>query len=82
MENADRFENLYVWKKARELSTEIFLKTEVAPFSRDFGLANQINRATGSIIDNIAEGFERNGNGEYAYFLTVAKGSAGECDET
>jgi four helix bundle protein len=78
MSNANTFEDLESWQKARELSLEIFLKTQIAPFSMDHSLKDQINRSSGSVSDNIAEGFERNGNKEFAFSLTISKGSAGE----
>ena len=72
------FEELDVWQKARELSKEIYAKTRTGSFTKDFELKDQITRSSGSIADNIAEGFERNGNREFVYFLSIAKGSAGE----
>ena len=72
------FEDIEAWQKARSLSKEIFELTTVGTFSRDFGLRDQINRATGSIMDNIAEGFERSGTKEFIQFLAIARGSAGE----
>ena len=72
------FEELEVWKKARVMSTEIFKATMTESFFKDFGLKDQINRASGSIMDNIAEGFERGGRKEFIQFLSYAKGSAGE----
>jgi len=72
------FEDIEAWQKARSLSKEIFDLTTVGTFSRDFGLRDQINRASGSIMDNIAEGFERSGTKEFIQFLAIAKGSAGE----
>jgi four helix bundle protein len=72
------FEDIEAWQKARSLSKEIFELTNVGTFSRDFGLRDQINRASGSIMDNIAEGFERSGTREFIQFLAIAKGSAGE----
>ena len=71
-------EDIEAWQKARSLSKEIFELTNVGTFSRDFGLRDQINRASGSIMDNIAEGFERSGTKEFIQFLAIAKGSAGE----
>ena len=72
------FEDIEAWRKARSLSKEIFDLTNVGTFSKDFGLRDQINRASGSIMDNIAEGFERSGTKEFIQFLAIAKGSAGE----
>jgi four helix bundle protein len=72
------FEDIEAWQKARSLSKEIFELTTVGTFSRDFGLRDQINRASGSIMDNIAEGFERGGTKEFIQFLAIAKGSTGE----
>ena len=72
------FEELEVWKKARMVSAEIFKATISESFFKDFGLEDQINRASGSIMDNIAEGFERGGHKEFIQFLSYAKGSAGE----
>ena len=72
------FEDIEAWQKARSLSKEIFELTNVGTFSRDFGLRDQINRASGSIMDNIAEGFERGGTKEFIQFLAIAKGSTGE----
>jgi four helix bundle protein len=72
------FEELEVWKKSRMISTEIFKATMSESFFKDFGLKDQINRASGSIMDNIAEGFERGGRKEFIQFLSYAKGSSGE----
>jgi four helix bundle protein len=72
------FEELRVWQRSRALAQAIFEETQVAPFDRDFPLRDQINRAMGSVMDNIAEGFERDGVREFVQFLSVAKGSAGE----
>lgn len=72
------FTEIEAWRKARELSKEIFELTLNGTFSRDFALRDQINRATGSTMDNIAEGFERGSKNEFVNFLTYSKGSAGE----
>jgi four helix bundle protein len=72
------FEDIDAWQQARLLSKEIFELTNVGTFSKDYGLRDQINKASGSIMDNIAEGFERGGTREFIQFLAIAKGSTGE----
>ena len=78
MATITRFEDIEAWKKARELTREIYGLSEAGAFGRDFGLKDQIQRAAVSSMSNIAEGFERAGNREFVQFLSVAKGSAGE----
>jgi len=78
MKKIERFEDLEVWQEARLLSKIIYDFTEKEPFCRDFNLKNQINKSCGSIMDNIAEGFERGGNKEFIHFLSISKGSCGE----
>jgi four helix bundle protein len=73
-----RFEDLHAWKIARELTRDVYRITQGDKFSRDFGLTNQIRKASVSIMSNIAEGFERDGNKEFCNFLSIGKGSAGE----
>jgi four helix bundle protein len=73
-----QFEDLEAWKKARELGNAIYKVTSDGSFSRDFVLRDQIRRAVVSISSNIAEGFERSGDGEFNRFLAIAKGSCGE----
>ena len=70
-----RFEDLIVWQEARKLTCDIY---KVFTTNHDMGFRDQIQRAAVSIVNNIAEGFERNGNKEFAKFLWIAKGSAGE----
>ncbi|MBK7227794.1 MAG: four helix bundle protein [Ignavibacteriales bacterium] len=72
------FEDLKVWKDSRILVKSIYQLTSDGKFSKDFGLREQIQRASVSIMNNIAEGFERNNNKEYVKFLGYSKGSAGE----
>ena len=72
------FEDLDAWKIARELTREIYRVTSGERFSRDFGLKDQIRKAAVSVMSNIAEGFERDGNREFVNFLSIGKGSAGE----
>jgi len=78
MATIKRFEDIESWQPARQLTKEIYAVTKRNGFEKDFGLKNQIQRASVSILSNIAEGFERNGNKEFLQFLSVAKGSAGE----
>lgn len=72
------FEEIEGWQAARELTQKIYTITNQGSFARDFGLRDQIRKASVSIMSNIAEGFERSGTGEFVQFLSVAKGSAGE----
>ena len=72
------FEDLEIWKDARALTRAIYQLTRDPKISKDFGLRNQIQRATVSMMSNIAEGFERGGNQEFIQFLYVAKASCGE----
>lgn len=72
------FEDLKVWKVSRILVRSIYQLTSNGKFNKDFGLREQIQRASVSIMNNIAEGFERNNNKEYIKFLGYSKGSAGE----
>jgi four helix bundle protein len=74
----ERFEDLEIWQEARELCKYIFEITSVEPFNKDYKLRDQIRASSGSVMDNIAEGFERGGNKEFVQFLSVAKGSCGE----
>ena len=73
-----RFEDMVVWQDGRELVRRIYAITKTEAFSKDWGLKDQIQRAAVSICSNIAEGYERSGNKEFAKFLWIAKGSAGE----
>lgn len=73
-----KFEDLEIWQEARGLSKIIFQLTQGKPFKSDFKLKNQIKGSSGSTMDNIAEGFERNGRKEFLQFLSIAKGSCGE----
>ena len=72
------FEELGIFQKARELSKKIYPITQRGEFKNDFRFVQQIRAAAGSIMDNIAEGFERTGNKEFLNFLYIAKGSCGE----
>ena len=72
------FEDLGIWQQARLLCKGIWGLTQKGSFARDFALKDQINRSSGSCMDNIAEGFERDGNREFGQFLSISKGSIGE----
>ncbi|MET0501511.1 MAG: four helix bundle protein [Candidatus Binatia bacterium] len=72
------FEDLNVWKQARQLTQEVYHLTKTDKFSKDFALRDQIRRAAISVMSNIAEGFERGGNQEFIQFLYIAKASCGE----
>lgn len=70
-----KFEDIIAWQKAGKLTTEIYLKFRDC---KDYRFKDQIQRASVSIINNIAEGFERASNKELKHFLYIAKGSCGE----
>jgi four helix bundle protein len=78
MPTIKNFEELDSWKKARELAGYVYELTRKEKFSRDFGLSNQIQRAAGSVMHNIAEGFEVGYDAEFIRFLKMARRSAGE----
>jgi four helix bundle protein len=73
-----KFEDLEIWQEARRLSKEIIFLSKNTELKKDFKFNAQIKDSSGSVMDNIAEGFERNGNLEFRQFLSIAKGSAGE----
>jgi four helix bundle protein len=78
MASIEKFEDIEAWQKARELTREIYRVTNQGAFAKDFGLRDQIRRASVSIMSNIAEGFGRGGNREFIQFLSMAKGSVSE----
>lgn len=78
MATIERFEDIEAWQKARELTKSIYRSTSDGAWSKDYGLRDQIRRASVSIMSNIAEGFERGGTLEFRRYLTMAKASAGE----
>ena len=71
----ERFEEIIAWQKGKELSLLVY---KLFKNNRDYGFRDQIQRAAVSIVNNIAEGFERQSNKEFKQFLYIAKGSSGE----
>lgn len=72
------FEDLPVWKEAKDLAVQIYKITREEKFKRDYGLSEQIRRAAVSVSSNIAEGFERSSRKEFIRSLYIAKGSVSE----
>lgn len=78
MATINSFTELEVWKLALEIQSKIFELTNTNPLNKDYALKDQMNRSSGSIMDNIAEGFGRGGRLEFIQFLAIARGSASE----
>lgn len=78
MGKVERFEDLIAWRKARELTKVIYALSGDGAFAKDFGLRDQIRRASVSVMSNIAEGFDRASRAEFHRFLVIAKGSCAE----
>jgi four helix bundle protein len=76
--NIDRFEDIKSWRLARRVTNGIYDASDVGRFAQDRDLKSQIRRSCISIMSNIAEGFERQGNREFINFLSIAKGSCAE----
>jgi four helix bundle protein len=76
--NIKRFEDLEIWKEARGRCKLVYEITSKDPFSKDFKFRDQMRASAGSVMDNIAEGFDRGGNKEFSQFLSVSRGSNGE----
>ncbi len=74
-----RFEDILAWQRAREVTARVYELTQNGAFSKDFGLRDQVRRASVSVMANIAEGFGRRSDKEFANFLNMAHGSAAEC---
>ena len=78
MAKVEKFEDLVIFQMARNLTKEVYAITKHSEFKKDARFVQQIHAASGSIMDNIAEGYERDGNKEFIHFLYIAKGSCGE----
>ena len=78
MASVERFEDLQAWQLARVVARKVYAAASSGPFSRDFGLKDQMCRAAVSILSNIAEGFERRSDKSFQNFLSIANGSAGD----
>ena len=78
MATIEKFEDIVSWKEARALNKILGMLIDSGRFKHNYRLINQIEGSAGSIMDNIAEGFERGGNKEFVQFLYIAKGSCGE----
>jgi four helix bundle protein len=78
MAKIERFEEIISWQEARKLNKILGDLIDGGRFKHSYRLINQIEGSAGSVMDNIAEGFERGGNKEFVQFLYVAKGSCGE----
>ena len=78
MATIKRFEDIEAWQKARILANDIHKISVETELGKDYRFRDQVNSATGSVMDNIAEGFERGGKLELINFLTIAKGSCAE----
>ena len=73
-----KFEDLAIWQTARHLSLKVFELTQSGPASKDYHFKDQIRDSASSVMDNIAEGFERSSQFEFVNFLSISKGSSGE----
>ncbi|MDD2480460.1 MAG: four helix bundle protein [Victivallaceae bacterium] len=78
MSKVQKFEDLQVWQMAHDLSVAIYTLTRSGEFSKDWGLRHQIQRASVSVMSNIAEGFERYSKQEFKHFLSIARASCAE----
>jgi four helix bundle protein len=78
MAKINKFEELQIWQMARELCQFVEMLFQTTGLGGNYALRNQMERSSGSIMDNIAEGFERGGNREFIQFLSIAKASCGE----
>lgn len=74
----ERFEDLAAWRKSRQLTKQVYVMTRTGHFSKDSGLSKQLQRASVSIMSNLAEGFERGSTTDFHRFVTIAKASCAE----
>ena len=75
---AKRFEDIEVWRLSRALVKDVYTLTSLTNIKKNYCITDQIQRAALSVMNNISEGFERQSNKEFIYFLKIAKGSVGE----
>jgi four helix bundle protein len=78
MAKIERLEDIQAWQEARELAKRIYSLSSPGVWAKDFAWRDQIRRAAISVMSNIAEGFDRQGDAEFGRFLSIAKGSASE----
>lgn len=78
MATISKFEDLEIWQMARLQTNDLDWLVTNTLLAKDYEQRNQMNASSGSVMDNIAEGFERSGNNEFKHFLVIAKGSNGE----
>ncbi len=78
MAKIEKFEDLEIWNISRDICKDIEILFETTRLGKRYALKDQMDRSSGSIMDNISEGFERNGNREFINFLSYSKGSCGE----
>lgn len=71
----EKFEDLIVWQKSKDLAVNLY---SIFKFNKDYGFRDQIQRASVSVVNNIAEGFERKSHIELIHFFHIARGSCGE----
>jgi len=72
------FEEIRAWQKARTLAREVYYLTRTESFKHQYHISDQMKRSSGSVMDNIAEGFDRGGRKEFIHFLSISKGSISE----
>jgi len=75
MGKIESFEDIEAWQLARAICDDIYKLFETTSLGKNYALGDQMDRCSGSVMDNIAEGFERNGNREFIQFLSIAKAS-------